>query len=81
MKALEPKIKRSLRQTGKGNREDLEQELRIIIIKKLKENTLEEVPGFFELFEQEKTAYKKPRWLKNPLGFLMFILLYHLKIY
>jgi hypothetical protein len=56
MEALEPKIKSSLRQTGKGDREDLEQELCAIIIKKLKGNSLQEVPGFFELFEKEKIS-------------------------
>ncbi|MCA1040613.1 hypothetical protein LCM00_13960 [Bacillus infantis] len=52
MKAIEPKIKKSLYQTGKENREDLEQELREAVLRKLRDNKLEEVPGFFEMMER-----------------------------
>ena len=53
IQALEPKIKISLRETSRENRQDLEQDLRELIIKKLTDNSLREVPGFFELLEKQ----------------------------
>jgi hypothetical protein len=46
---MEPKIKKSLMETRLENRDDLEQDLRELIIKKLKANTFQEVPDFFEV--------------------------------
>lgn len=63
IKALEPKIRKSLRETGKENRQDLEQDLLELIIKKLKDNTLKEVPGFFELLEKQSIEIQIKRHL------------------
>ena len=50
---LKPKILNSLNQTNIQNREDLKQELIEMIIKGLKNNKFEDVPGFFELTESD----------------------------
>ncbi|HEY4552275.1 MAG TPA: helix-turn-helix domain-containing protein [Bacillaceae bacterium] len=50
---LTPKIKKSLRETDVQHREDLEQELKEKLIKKIKENEPASVPGFFDLLGKE----------------------------
>lgn len=52
---VQPKISSSLYQTHPNYRDDLEQELKEMIVQKVKEQTLDyEVPGFFEYLEQKK---------------------------
>lgn len=53
---LKPKIKSVLNQTDMQNREDLEQEICLMIIATIKEKEFKQLPTFFELLEQEKTA-------------------------
>lgn len=55
IQSLEPKIKKSLKETNKENQQDLEQQLRELIIKKLKNNNFKEVPGFFEILEKQES--------------------------
>lgn len=50
---LKPKIKSVLNQTDVNHREDLEQEIFLMIIKVIKEKTFKKYPKFFELMEQE----------------------------
>lgn len=50
---LEPKIKKVLMQTNIRNRDDLEQDLRELIIKKIRSNDIEDVPGFFDFIKQQ----------------------------
>lgn len=45
---LTPKIKSVLRQTSVQNREDLEQELKLLVLQKMKSG-FNESPSFFEL--------------------------------
>ena len=49
---LEPKLKSVLQQTSLQNRDDLEQELKIIVLKKIKKG-LNAVPSFFELIKED----------------------------
>ncbi len=58
-KALEPKIRKSLRETRNENRQDLEQDLLELIVKKLKDNSINEVPGFFEVLEKQGVEIQK----------------------
>lgn len=52
---LQPKISNSLKQTNINYRDDLEQDLKEMIIKKLKSGTLNNnVPSFFEYIQQKK---------------------------
>lgn len=51
---LEPKIKKVLLQTNIQNRDDLEQELKELIIKKISSNDIKDVPGFFDFINQKK---------------------------
>jgi len=51
---LKPKIKFLLRQTDLQNRDDLEQELILIILKKIKEKDYNKLPSFFELIEEDQ---------------------------
>ncbi|MCM3638709.1 hypothetical protein M3152_13465 [Sporosarcina luteola] len=51
---LKPKIKSILSQTHYQNRDDLEQEVSLMIIKKIKENTHPALPSIFELLEAER---------------------------
>lgn len=51
---LQPKIKSVLNQTDVKNREDLEQELSLMIIHVAKNKEFKKCPTFFELMEQEK---------------------------
>ena len=54
LEKLEPKIKSSLLQTDVINREDLSQDLKEMIIKKLNDGTIEsEVPGLFEYLKRK----------------------------
>lgn len=48
---IKPKFKKVLLQTNLQNSEDLEQDLTELIVKKLKSNTLKEVPGLFEFID------------------------------
>ena len=49
---LEPKLRSVLRQTSLQNREDLEQESKILVLKKIKKG-LDPVPSFFELIKED----------------------------
>lgn len=49
---LSPKIKSVLKQTSVQNRDDLEQELKILVIKKINSG-FREVPSFFELIKED----------------------------
>lgn len=49
---IQPKIKRSLFQTSLENREDLEQELMLYILKVINNKISRNVPGFFTTFGQ-----------------------------
>ncbi|MBH0176241.1 hypothetical protein IHV09_22040 [Fictibacillus sp. 23RED33] len=51
IKLITPKIKKELLQTSLENREDLHQVLMEYVIRKLKSDTLANVPGFFEFIE------------------------------
>lgn len=52
LEIIKPKLKKVLLQTNSQNSQDLEQDLTELIIKKIKSNTLKEVPGLFEFIEQ-----------------------------
>jgi hypothetical protein len=52
IRTFEPKIKKSLYLTRVENREDLEQELRIKLIRYVRDYSLENVPGLFDVNEQ-----------------------------
>jgi hypothetical protein len=58
IKLIEPKIKKTLKETDIQNREDLEQDLKEKIIKKLKDSDLNKVPGFFEFLEGDTSCSK-----------------------
>ena len=49
IRSFEPKIKKSLYLTRMENREDLEQELKIKLIRYVRDYSLESVPGLFDL--------------------------------
>ncbi|MDT9027481.1 hypothetical protein [Rossellomorea yichunensis] len=49
VRTFEPKILKSLHLTKQENREDLEQELRIKVIAYVRNYSLEDVPGLFDL--------------------------------
>lgn len=51
---LKPKIKSVLTQTDVQHREDLEQEICLMIIVAIKEKEFKQFPTFFEFLEQEK---------------------------
>ena len=51
---LEPKLKSVLRQTSLQNRDDLEQELKILVLKKIRKG-LNTAPSFFELIKEDST--------------------------
>ena len=51
---LEPKIKKVLLQTNIHNRDDLEQDLLELIIKKIRSNDIKDVPGFFDFINQQQ---------------------------
>ncbi|WP_342566684.1 hypothetical protein MKY09_11465 [Psychrobacillus sp. FSL K6-4046] len=53
IKLLEPKIKKVLLQTTSQNRDDLEQDLIELLIKKIRSNSIQEVPGFFEFINEQ----------------------------
>lgn len=52
---LKPKIKSVLNQTDFKNREDLEQEIFLMIIRVAKNKEFKKCPTFFELMEQEQS--------------------------
>lgn len=52
LKKLEPKIKKSLKETNVDYRDDLEQDLIKLIIETLKSNTLQDVPDFFDVINK-----------------------------
>lgn len=53
LKKLQPKIKSSLSQTNPNNKEDLEQHLKELIIKKIKEEAINHrIPSFFECVDK-----------------------------
>ena len=59
---LEPKIKKVLLQTNIHDRDDLEQDLLELIIKKIRSNDIKDVPGFFDFInQQQKLAENKPQ--------------------
>ncbi|BCB06003.1 hypothetical protein [Bacillus sp. KH172YL63] len=49
IETFEPKIKKSLYLTRSENREDLEQELKMKVIRYVRDYSLENVPGLFDL--------------------------------
>lgn len=49
---LTPKIKLVLKQTDLQNRDDLEQDIALMIIKAITEKEFKRFPGFFELLEK-----------------------------
>lgn len=51
---VQPKIKKVLFQTEYQSRNDLEQDLMEKIIKKINNNELKEVPGFFDFLEENQ---------------------------
>lgn len=53
LKQLEPKLHSILFQTSSAYREDLEQDLKELIIKTIQHNITHEVPGFFDFLEEE----------------------------
>lgn len=53
---ITPKIKSVLRQTSFQHREDLEQELRLVVLMRL-EKGFNEIPLFFELAESENLIF------------------------
>ncbi|GAB0171913.1 hypothetical protein LSPCS325_53500 [Lysinibacillus sp. CTST325] len=56
---LKPKIKSVLRQTNPQNREDLEQDLILMVLTAIKEKDFKQIPSFFELMEEEKNQNYK----------------------
>lgn len=52
IRILSPKIKSVLRQTSLQNREDLEQELKLLILVKMNKG-FNETPSFFEMMEDK----------------------------
>ncbi|NMH70666.1 hypothetical protein HF072_17940 [Bacillus sp. RO3] len=52
IQTFEPKIKKSLYLTRVENRDDLEQELKIKVIRYVRDYSLENVPGLFDLNKQ-----------------------------
>ncbi|KAB2372792.1 MULTISPECIES: hypothetical protein [Bacillus] len=48
IEAFKPKIKKSLFNTSLGEREDLEQEIKLKIVEKINDIYSDEVPGFFQ---------------------------------
>jgi len=59
IKKMEPKINKSLRQVKMNNQQDIRQSLHQIIIKKLKNNIIQEVPDFFNVIETGSKKTKK----------------------
>ena len=55
LEMLKPKIKSVLNQTDFKYREDLEQEISLMIIRVAKNKEFKKFPTFFELIEQEKS--------------------------
>lgn len=53
---LEPKIKKSLSQISYQYKEDLEQDIKVLILSKLQQNVIRNVPGFFEFIEEDPTT-------------------------
>lgn len=54
IRMLKPIIKKALNQIPIEHREDLEQELYLKIIKKVTEENLDDLPGFFEMLSWGK---------------------------
>lgn len=55
IKKVQPKIASSLSQTSPNHKEDLEQELKEMIVRKIKEGRIDNnVPGFFEYLNSKK---------------------------
>jgi hypothetical protein len=52
IQTFEPKIKKSLYLTRVENRDDLEQELKIKVIRYVRDYSLENIPGLFDLNKQ-----------------------------
>ena len=50
--SLEPKIKKALFQTKYSHRDDLSQDIKEKIIRKLKNDEFQDVPGLFEFIEK-----------------------------
>lgn len=53
LELLAPKIKKMLKETHYQEREDLEQELKEKIIKKVKEKEQDTLPDFFDFLDKE----------------------------
>ncbi|MCA1055031.1 hypothetical protein LCM10_08540 [Rossellomorea aquimaris] len=54
VRTFEPKIKKSLRLTQLENRDDLEQELKIKLIGYVRDYSLQDVPGLFDLIKENE---------------------------
>ena len=52
IRMLSPKIKSVLRQTSSQNREDLEQELKLLVLIKIKKG-FQDTPSFFEMIKEK----------------------------
>lgn len=52
--AFAPKIKSSLRLTKRREREDLEQELKMFVLRYVREYDMDEVPGLFDLNNRQR---------------------------
>lgn len=61
LEELQPKIKSILRQTSFSDREDLEQEIKLMIIKKIKENNFYDTPSLFELLSSYEEQGKSTK--------------------
>jgi hypothetical protein len=59
LQMFEPKLRRSLLQTSKQEREDLEQELRIKIMEVIYRYDLESTPGYWEFKNQFEVKSRK----------------------
>lgn len=55
---LQPKIHTVLHQTHPQERDDLKQEIYLMIIQTIKSNQFQKAPSFFELLEAEKINLK-----------------------
>lgn len=56
---LKPKIKKELKQTSYAHKEDLEQEIFLMIIKTIKEKKFKKPPIFLDLLNQENDFLKE----------------------
>lgn len=59
LEMLQPKIHAVLRQTHPQERDDLKQEIYLLIIQTIQTKKFKKAPSFFELIEAEKLAQNK----------------------